>query len=87
MRQAEGLRKRAGDADYVEFVATNMERIAGEYAETFQKMIDANKLLLHIKDEINSKFEISSIEEKWNVLRDEPSLDNISKKKTIPIVI
>lgn len=61
-RQAAGLRERATSSthpDYVEFVATNMERIAADYAAVFQKMIAANKLLLDMRDQIADHFGIA----------------------------
>lgn len=50
LRQAAGLRKRADDPEYIEYVATNMERIAEDYANVYEKMIEARAILLKFRD-------------------------------------
>lgn len=51
VKHAKALRARAAtDPDYVEFVAKNMERIAEEYAECFEKMREARQVVFATRD-------------------------------------
>lgn len=56
MRQASGIRKKTDDPTYIEFVAKNMERIAEEYAELYQKFMVSNELLIEIQEKIEIRF-------------------------------
>jgi hypothetical protein len=56
MRQAKALRCKPLTPQYIEFVAGNMERIAEDYFIIFQKMYEARKELMDIRDNIDGFF-------------------------------